>query len=104
MPPSDYLWQHQYYWDLAGIGAGIGERGREGERERVREGEWKSGRVGETPSWRERERECHCQWHSQSLVREGERRGVCERRRESEAGREELKIIMQWKIMNRDIP
>ena len=41
---------------------------------------------------------------SQSLVREGERRGVCERRRESEAGREEWKIIMQWKIMNRDIP
>ena len=57
--------------DLAGIGAGMRER------ESGRVGEWESGR-------RERERECHCQWDSQSLVREGERRGVCERRMESE--------------------
>ena len=90
------------------VSAPVWERGRKGESERVREGERESGRVGEWESGRvgewERERECHCQWDSQSLVREGERRGVCERRRESEAGREEWKIIMQWKIMNRDIP
>jgi hypothetical protein len=43
--------------DLAGIGAGIGERGREGERERVREGERERGRVGEWESGRDSEGE-----------------------------------------------